>query len=203
MMDGHSRIVTVPNVITAIRIAGIPVLLVMLMHHDWQWPAFFGLGLLAATDWIDGALARRLDQVSDLGRILDPIADHLLIHASGLALAFLGFLPWWIPVSFAVGDAVFLTCFAIDRRAMIGLRVSWTARARAVCVGVGYPLALLAALLSDEHLRMIALILLCVGILFQVLALTTYIVRAHIRRPIENAIPPGVEPAHTGKGDRA
>jgi cardiolipin synthase len=203
MTTSSSRVLTLPNAITAVRIIGIPVLLVLVAHPDWQWPALIGLAVLAATDWVDGALARKLGQVSELGRILDPVADHLLVHASGFALALVGYVPWWIPVGFAIGDAIFLVCFAVKSTTMIRLRVLWPARARAVCVGAGFPLALLADLLASGPIRIVALILLSAGLLFQASALAAYINLSRIERPVDVATSVRIAPERVGNSDRS
>lgn len=91
-----TRILTVPNVVTFARLLGIPVFWWALLGADdialAAW-LVFGIGW---TDWIDGYLARRLDQVSELGRVLDPVADRLLIASALIGGLIVGVLPPWL-----------------------------------------------------------------------------------------------------------
>lgn len=86
-----------PTWITLSRLGGVPVLLYLLYTPDdsHRWIAV-GIFLIAAgTDWVDGYLARRLNQVTDLGKFLDPLVDKLLVMAPLLALVELGVIPAW------------------------------------------------------------------------------------------------------------
>ncbi|MGC2241626.1 MAG: CDP-alcohol phosphatidyltransferase family protein [Acidimicrobiia bacterium] len=93
--DSSSRILTIPNVVSFVRLLGIPVFWWALLADDnvalAAWLVFF----IGWTDWIDGYLARRLDQVSDLGKALDPIADRLLIASALVGGLIAGVLPVW------------------------------------------------------------------------------------------------------------
>jgi hypothetical protein len=73
---GEDRILSLPNVVTTARLVLVPAfvwLLVQPHHRDW-WDAAVLLAVLGSTDWVDGQLARRLDQVTNLGKVLDPLA---------------------------------------------------------------------------------------------------------------------------------
>ena len=88
------------NAVTIARIALVPLVLVALVADDggggWRWVAAGLFALAAATDRLDGYLARRLDQVSDWGKLMDPIADKLLIGGSLVVLSLLGDVWWWV-----------------------------------------------------------------------------------------------------------
>lgn len=89
------------NLITLSRIALIPfVLWVLFAEPDrgsaWRWLAVLLFVLSAATDGVDGAVARRRGEVTNLGKILDPIADKLLIGGALVSLSILGEVSWWI-----------------------------------------------------------------------------------------------------------
>ena len=78
---GEDRILSLPNVVTTARLVLVPAfvwLLVQPHHRDW-WDAAVLLAVLGSTDWVDGQLARRLDQVTNLGKVLDPLADRTLL----------------------------------------------------------------------------------------------------------------------------
>ena len=80
------RVLTVPNVITVVRLACIPVFLWLLFVQEDRLAAGILLGALGATDWVDGYIARHFDQVSDLGKVLDPTADRVLLLAGAIGL---------------------------------------------------------------------------------------------------------------------
>lgn len=106
-----SRILTVPNLLSFVRLALVPVfLLLVLLGEDLL--ALLVLVFSSVTDFLDGVLARRLDQVSRLGQLLDPAADRLFIFAALLGLAVRGVLPWWL-VSIIVGRDVLLLALGI------------------------------------------------------------------------------------------
>ncbi|MEC5177781.1 cardiolipin synthase [Cryobacterium sp. MP_M5] len=101
-----SRVVTLPNLLSMLRLALVPVFLVLLIRGEDSW-ALLVLVVASASDFLDGFLARRFDQVTRLGQLLDPAADRLYIFAALLGLASRGLVPWWI-VLVVVGRDVFL-----------------------------------------------------------------------------------------------
>lgn len=90
-----SRVLTVPNVLSLVRLLLIPVFLVLLVTQQYLW-ALVTLVVSSVTDFVDGYVARRFDQVSRLGQLLDPAADRLFIFSTLVGLAIRGFLPWWL-----------------------------------------------------------------------------------------------------------
>src|SRR5947208_15766326 len=89
------RVATVPNLLSLIRILLIPVFVTLLLHHGTEMAGLLLLGAVVSTDWIDGYLARRTGQVSNLGKILDPVADRLAIAAALVALVARDAVPLW------------------------------------------------------------------------------------------------------------
>src|SRR5882757_5464013 len=87
-----ARIVTVPNVITLARLVCVPVF-VWLLADDELLAAAGLLAVLGATDWVDGWVARRFDQGSDLGKVLDPVADRIMLLVAAVALIVQGSVP--------------------------------------------------------------------------------------------------------------
>src|ERR1019366_9943859 len=83
------------NAVTLLRLAFLPVFLWLLFGTNHRAEAAWLLAVLGATDWIDGYLARRLHQVSNVGKVLDPTADRLLVITGLLAVAAAGGVPWW------------------------------------------------------------------------------------------------------------
>ena len=90
--DGGSRIVTVPNVISLARLACAPVFVWLLADDDLLAAAVL-LAVLGATDWVDGWIARHFDQGSELGKVLDPVADRILLLVAAVALIVQGSVP--------------------------------------------------------------------------------------------------------------
>ena len=96
--DALDRILTLPNAITAVRLSLMPVFVYLLFGQDdrfWAGWLLFGIG---CTDWVDGYLARRLGQVSTVGKVLDPVADRLLFFVGGGAILIDGSVPVWVVV---------------------------------------------------------------------------------------------------------
>ncbi|MCB2224652.1 MAG: CDP-alcohol phosphatidyltransferase family protein [Actinobacteria bacterium] len=89
-------IFTIPNAISAARILAVPVFLWLLLARDDPTAAGWVLVAISTTDWVDGFLARALNQVSELGKMLDPIADRLAIVAALVGGGIAGVVPWWV-----------------------------------------------------------------------------------------------------------
>jgi len=100
------RVLTIPNLISTLRVAMVPVFLWLLFGPDRPVAAGVLLGCIGATDWIDGFLARRLGQVSELGKVLDPIADRLAITAAVIGGWVAGVLPWPVALALVVREAL-------------------------------------------------------------------------------------------------
>jgi cardiolipin synthase len=100
------RVLTVPNLVSAIRLSLVPLFLWLLFGNDNPLAAGLLLGGIGATDWIDGYLARRLNQVSELGKLLDPIADRLAITAAVVGGWIAGVLPWPVALALVVRESV-------------------------------------------------------------------------------------------------
>jgi cardiolipin synthase len=119
------RILTVPNVISFSRIALIPAFVVLIVDRDTTRLGVLLLVLVMATDWVDGAIARATGQVSDLGKVLDPVADRLAIAAGLIALVARDAFPLWAALLILVRDALVLIAglvLLVARRARIEVR---------------------------------------------------------------------------------
>ena len=97
---------TVPNLVSLTRLALVPVFLWLLIGRDNVAGAGWLLGLIGATDWVDGYLARRLDQVSKVGEFLDPLADRLAVAVAVVAGLIEGVLPVWFAWAIIVREAL-------------------------------------------------------------------------------------------------
>ncbi|MDQ6934459.1 MAG: CDP-alcohol phosphatidyltransferase family protein [Actinomycetota bacterium] len=106
--QGETRTVnvwTLPNMISMLRLLGVPLFLWLVLGPKADVWALVVLLLSGFTDWLDGYLARRLNQQSKLGEILDPVADRLYILAVIVGLGFRHIVPWWVVVVIPARDA--------------------------------------------------------------------------------------------------
>jgi cardiolipin synthase len=121
-----SRVLTVPNGISAARIALIPVFVALIIDHDTTTAGLVLFAIVVATDWVDGAIARRTGQVSDVGKILDPVADRLAIAAGLIALVLRGIFPLWAAAAILARDLTVLLVGAIALlRSDVRVEVRW------------------------------------------------------------------------------
>ncbi len=107
-MPASSAVLTVPNVISFARIASIPAFCWLTAHEPTRLWGILLFAVVVSTDWVDGYLARRTGQVSELGRILDPVADRLAIAAALLTFAIVGIFPFWATVLVLLRDVAVL-----------------------------------------------------------------------------------------------
>src|SRR5215469_14882481 len=101
------RIFTWPNALSAARLAGVPVFLWLVIGPRTATADVIAaalLGFAGISDWLDGKLARMLNQTSRLGQLLDPAADRLYIAATVIALGVRGIIPWWLFGAIAVRE---------------------------------------------------------------------------------------------------
>ncbi|MGH9016108.1 MAG: CDP-alcohol phosphatidyltransferase family protein [Acidimicrobiales bacterium] len=139
------RILTVPNVITFVRLACVPVFLWLLFGAARQTDAAIILAVLGATDWVDGVVARRFHQVSTLGKVLDPTADRILVGTAVIAVIVHGAVPLWFGVATVAREA--LVSAAVLLLAALGaerIDVLWVGKAGTFGLMFAYPSFLLA-----------------------------------------------------------
>lgn len=101
--ESKVSVVNLPNVLTVTRLVLVPVFVILGLQDSWtaRWLAFVVFALAAITDRFDGQLARSWDQITDFGRIVDPIADKALTLCGFVLLSLQGYLPWWVTVLIA------------------------------------------------------------------------------------------------------
>ncbi len=139
-----SRVLTVPNVISMLRLLLVPVFAVLIVEGQDVW-ALVVLAVSGASDWADGVLARRLDQVIRLGQVLDPAADRLFILVTLLGLAWRDVVPVWLVVDI-LARAVLLAALLpwLGRHGYGPLPVSLAGKAGTFALLYAFPLLLLA-----------------------------------------------------------
>ena len=141
----RSRTLTVPNVITVVRLACIPWFLWLLLADDRPIAAGILLAVLGATDWVDGWIARHFDQGSELGKVLDPLADRILLLSAGIGLIIEGAVPLWVGLLVLLREA--LVSGATVWLAAAGARridVQWAGKAGTLAIMFAFPSFLFA-----------------------------------------------------------
>ena len=106
--SGSSAILTVPNALSFLRILLIPVFCWLIVHRGTEAAGILVFSGVAATDWVDGYVARRTGRVSELGKVLDPVADRLAIAAGLITLVARGAFPVWAAATIIVRDVAVL-----------------------------------------------------------------------------------------------
>ena len=105
-MPASSAVVTVPNILSFARIATIPLFCWLTANEQTRIWGILLFAVVVSTDWVDGYVARRTGQVTELGRLLDPIADRLAIAAGLVTFAIVGIFPFWAALLILVRDGV-------------------------------------------------------------------------------------------------
>ena len=103
-----NRVLTVPNLISFVRILLIPVFVLLLLNEGTERAGLILLVFVVSTDWVDGQVARRTGQVSEVGKLLDPIADRLAIAAALITLVVRDAFPLWAALLILVRDVAIL-----------------------------------------------------------------------------------------------
>jgi cardiolipin synthase len=190
----RERVATVPNALSVLRLVGVPVFLWLLLGPHADLAALIVLVASGASDWLDGKLARWLNQASKLGALLDPAADRLYIFATLIAFVLRGIVPWWLAVILIGRDVVVGLCLPLLRRAgYTPPEVNYVGKAATFTLLYAFPLLLLA-----RAVPAIAWLALPFGYAFSVWGTTLYVwtgalyvaqtVRA-VRRPGHGAAP--------------
>ena len=140
------RVLTIPNVLSGIRILGAPVFLWLILGPKADGLALGVLMLSGATDYFDGALARRLNQTSRLGQLLDPAADRLYILATLVGLTIRDVIPLWLTLFLVARDVMLTGCVPRLRRLGYGpaLPVHYLGKAATFNLLYAFPFLLLA-----------------------------------------------------------
>lgn len=102
----RQSLLTVPNLVTALRLCCLPVFVWLLFGPQDRQAAAWLLGILGATDWVDGYLARRLDQTSEFGKVFDPTVDRLLFVVGIVSLIIDGSVPVWFAIAVLAREVV-------------------------------------------------------------------------------------------------
>ena len=138
------RVLTLPNVLSALRLLGVPLFLWLILVPQADGWAVALLVLAGFTDWLDGYLARKWNQITRVGQLLDPVADRLYILATLIGLLLRGIVPAWLVVLLISRDLILAVVLAVlKRRGVTGLPVHFLGKAATFCLLYAFPLLLL------------------------------------------------------------
>jgi len=176
--SGEDRIATVPNLISGLRLGCVPLFLYLLLGAGQRREATLLLAVLGATDWVDGYIARRWNQVSTLGKVLDPVADRIVLLVGIVAILIDGAAPLWVGVA-SLGREALISIGTVVVALLGGRRldVSRLGKAGTFLTYFAYPLFLAgdAELGSRTAWRALAWTLVLPGIALSWWALGTYV----------------------------
>lgn len=151
MGDEASRILTLPNLISASRLFGVPFFFSAITHRAFV----LALALVVyagVSDWADGRIARKWNQFSRLGEVLDPMADRLYIASTIIGLAFIDVLPWWLVVAIIGRDAVMVVYLLwLRRRGILGVPVHYIGKAATMLLLYAFPVLVLGEAVPVLH----------------------------------------------------
>ncbi|MEN9992697.1 MAG: hypothetical protein RLY83_267 [Actinomycetota bacterium] len=143
-MSVWAQLRTLPNLLSLLRLALVPVFLLLIIT-DHSITAFLVLAVASITDWLDGYLARKLNQVTRIGALLDPAADRLYIFATLIGLAVTGAIPLWLPAVVVSRDVLLaFTIPVLASRNFGPLPVHFFGKAGTFALLYAFPLLLLA-----------------------------------------------------------
>lgn len=149
------RVLTIPNILSVLRLLGVPLFLWLALIEEADGAAAIVLVVSGFTDYLDGKLARRWNQISRLGQLLDPLADRLYIFATIIALTVREFVPLWF-TAFLIARDVFMSGVVLNlrRHGLPPLPVHFLGKAATFCLLYAFPLLLLGG--GDSTLSQLA-----------------------------------------------
>ncbi len=191
--EGEDRVLTVPNVISVVRLACLPVFLWLMFGREHRAAAAYLLAALGCTDWIDGYIARHFHQVSALGKVLDPVADRLLFFVGVGAIVVDRSCPLWVAVAVLVREVVVTAATLV--LAALGARridVTWFGKAGTFGFMVAFPLFLAShsTLGWRDTAEVLAWVAAGPGLVFSYISLILY-------------VPLGIRALREGRADRS
>jgi cardiolipin synthase len=145
----NGEVFNVPNLLSILRIALVPVFLWFLLD-EFFLAAIVVLAIAGLTDFLDGYLARKLNQITKLGKMLDPVADRLYIFATLLALSVTGYVPWWLAALVILRDILMLISLPV--LASVGyksLPVHYLGKASTFALLYSFPLLLMGKIFTE------------------------------------------------------
>ena len=156
---------TVPNLISILRLAAVPVFVWLLIGENRPLAAAALLGILGATDWVDGWIARRFNQVSELGKVLDPTADRIMFLVAVFTMMIDESVAVWFGILTLVREGVVaiaaLILGALGARA---LKVTWVGKTSSFGLMFAFPLFLLSSAVEGAQSTLYEVIAYVIGV---------------------------------------
>ena len=179
---------TLPNLITIVRFLGVP-LFVWYVVHDRYGAAVLVLVVVGSTDWVDGFVARRLNQVSVVGKWLDPVADRTAMIVVAVTFVVAGIAPAWLVWTIVIPDLILIVNALVLFRGPLHLPVITVGKIRTALLLVGAPLLLLHEVegFEQEWISVLAHTLLAAGCVLHLVAFGAYFTAAHRKYRLERA----------------
>ena len=175
---GAGRIFTIPNALSLLRLLCVPLFLWLLFAQERRVAAALLLAVLGSTDWVDGYVARHFGQTSELGKILDPTADRIVLISAAIAIFLDGAIPWFIAIPVIVREvAVAATALFLAAKGARRIDVKWIGKAATFALLVSLPLFLWAHEPGGHHAVVYAIALCCAipGVVMSYLAAAAYV----------------------------
>jgi len=171
VVEPGDRIWTIPNLLSVLRLLGVPLFLWLLLGPHADGWAVVVLAVSAVTDWADGKLARLLGQTSKLGTLLDPAADRLYILSTLVAFLIRGIIPWWLVAILVLRDLMTGGSLLLLRRyGYQALQVHYLGKAATFSLLYAFPLLLLA-----QGASMVAHVVLPIAYAFMIWGTALYV----------------------------
>jgi cardiolipin synthase len=153
----RDELLTIPNLLSMLRLALVPVFLLLLLGNQSEW-ALLTLVVASATDYLDGFLARKLNQQTRLGQLLDPAADRLYILATLIGLAVTAHIPAWLPFVIISRDVMLAATYPVLAKRGYGpLPVHYLGKAGTFALLYAFPLLLMADVWTDARMIILPL----------------------------------------------
>lgn len=180
-----TRILTAPNLITALRLVLIPVFAVVFLSGERDLLAFLLLAVIGWSDFLDGFIARRSGNITELGKVLDPLADRLAVITVLGVFVFRGILAWQLALVILARDVVVLVTFGVlEKKGYPRISVNRTGKAATAAIFAGVAVAALNLAMGDSaSLRAASTTLLVAGAVLYWVAAVFY--AGEIRRLIK------------------
>jgi cardiolipin synthase len=138
------RVLTIPNLLSVLRLLGVPLFVWLVLVPEADGWAVVVLFISGITDYLDGMLARRWNQISRVGQLLDPIADRLYVLAALITFGIRDIVPWWLVGILVLRDLVLvLTLPTLKRLGYTGLPVHFLGKAATANLLAAFPWLLL------------------------------------------------------------
>jgi cardiolipin synthase (CMP-forming) len=177
---------TVPNLITIFRFLGVPLFVWLIVTRDYL-AAVVVLAVVGSTDWVDGYVARRFNQVSKVGKWLDPMADRLMLIVVAVTFVVSGIAPLWLVLAIVIPDAILLVNSLILFHGSPELPVSVVGKVRTAILMIGAPLLLLSRVegFDGGGVALAANIILAIGCVGHLVAFCDYMVASYRKHRLE------------------